>query len=148
MSSGQQAIAQRKSSLETRGVNFEYRASRTPVRIRILVSDVEGVLGGNITNEGIEDDLEAYLKGRNDSILAITEFRSSFFQEWDYYEPTLSRHLSKSSIDYIKKILEFGDLQAQFETIDSLVNPIMVSPPLVEGPEEETPTEADSNPEE
>ncbi|MCZ6594921.1 MAG: hypothetical protein O6943_08405 [Bacteroidetes bacterium] len=47
----------------------------------------------------------------------------SFFDPWEYYEPALSRHLSKSSILYVKAILKHPLLRKQFSEIKELARP-------------------------
>jgi len=90
---------------------------------KVLVQDVEGVLGGYITDETLKKELVDFLQKKKDEILSITDMRTSFFDEWQYYEPTLSRHLSKSSINYIKTILNDSTLVDQFDEINGLINP-------------------------
>lgn len=110
------------NNLETAG-NDILRHYEIYMPHKVSVSDAEGILGGKITDPDLIKKLEVFLKEENDKILSITDMRSSFFENWKYYEPTLSRHLSVSSLNYIRDILKDEDLQETFETINELVNP-------------------------
>lgn len=85
---------------------------------KVSVEDVKGFLGGSISDEAVEDKLTVFLGKENAQILALTDKEDkTFFEPWDFYEPTLSRHLSVSSIKYVHAILEHPMLQKQFEEI-------------------------------
>lgn len=91
---------------------------------KVCLDDVENYFGGEIANDtiNVKHDLNDYLKEKNTEILSLTEKeRKSFFDPWESYEPTLSRHLSKSSLRYVEKMLEHPLLEEQFEAIDSLI---------------------------
>ncbi len=91
---------------------------------KVSVDDVEGYLNGEIADEEIIQKLSNFLAGENNQILTLTEKPDkSFFDPWEFYEPTLSRHLSKSSLAYVKAILEHPMLRKQFAEITSLANP-------------------------
>ena len=65
----------------------------------------------------------------NNEILTLTEKPDkTFFDPWEFYEPTLSRHLSKSSLAYVKAILEHPMLRKQFADIAALANPSNSTP--------------------
>lgn len=74
---------------------------------KVSLADVKGFLRGTINDSEVEALLVNFLARENNQILTLTEKpKKSFFDPWEYYEPTLSRHLSKSSILYVKAILK------------------------------------------
>ncbi|PVW14757.1 patatin-like phospholipase family protein [Marixanthomonas spongiae] len=89
---------------------------------KVTYSDVESHLKGYILSANIEKELNTFLSEENNRILSLTEKQDkSFFEPWEYYEPTLSRHLSKSSINYVRAILKHPLLTEQFEEIESII---------------------------
>ncbi len=85
---------------------------------KISIDEVEGFLKGTITRA----KLEIFLEKENNLILSLTEKPDkSFFDPWEFYEPTLSRHLSKSSLNYIDAILEHPFLKQQFSEIEKII---------------------------
>ncbi|MGI9550037.1 MAG: hypothetical protein ACR2MT_02465 [Aurantibacter sp.] len=91
---------------------------------KVCLDDVESYFGGEIANDtiNVKHDLKNYLEDKNKEILNLTEKeRKSFFDPWQSYEPTLSRHLSKSSLRYVSKVLKHPLLEEQFWAIDSLI---------------------------
>lgn len=67
--------------------------------------------------------MEIFLKKENDLILSLIEKQDkSFFDPQEFYEPTLSRHLSRSSLNYIEAIFEHPLLKSQFTEIEKLIN--------------------------
>jgi hypothetical protein len=91
---------------------------------KVSMDDVVGFFDGEIIDIGIEKNLAKFLKIENKSILDITDRENSersLFEPWQFYEPTLSRHLSKSSNRYIKAILKHPYLTRQFSEIKSLL---------------------------
>jgi len=90
---------------------------------KVTFNDIEAHLKGFILSANIENTLKTFLSEENNLILSLTEKQNkSFFEPWEYYEPTLSRHLSKSSINYVKAILKHPILTEQFEEIESIIN--------------------------
>lgn len=90
---------------------------------KVSMKDVNSFLGGEIIDKNIERSLADFLADENTKILSITEkSEKSFFDPWEYYEPTLSRHLSKSSNKYIKAILKHELLRKQFAEIEKLID--------------------------
>ncbi|GHC57829.1 hypothetical protein [Ulvibacter litoralis] len=90
---------------------------------KVSLSDVESFFSGEISDETIENKLVDFLAIENTLILTLTEKPDKdFFDPWEYYEPTLSRHLSKSSVNYIKAILKHPLLREQFTEIEGLIN--------------------------
>jgi len=90
---------------------------------KITVNDIENFLFGTIEDKKLKKQISDFLKTENDIIFSVTENpNKSFFETWDNYEPTLSRHLSESSINYIHNILNHPYLQSQFDEIYSLIN--------------------------
>ena len=90
---------------------------------KVSMDDVETFFKGKITNPVTRAKLDVFLKKENDLILSLTEKPDkSFFDPWEFYEPTLSRHLSKSSLNYIDAILKHPLLKQQFSEIEKLIN--------------------------
>jgi len=90
---------------------------------KVNISDVESFLGGEIADEIIIEKLQSFLARENNLILTLTEKpEKSFFDPWGFYEPTLSRHLSESSLNYVKAILQHPMLRKQMTEIQSLTN--------------------------
>ena len=90
---------------------------------KVSLDDVTSYLGGDILDETLEAEIIDFLAKENNEILALTEDpEKSFFDPWMFYEPTLSRHLSESSLRYIKAILKHPLLRAQFAEIETLIN--------------------------
>ena len=90
---------------------------------KVSIDDVEGFFKGKITNLNTRAKLEVFLEKENNLILSLTEKPDkSFFDPWEFYEPTLSRHLSKSSLNYIEAILKHPLLKEQFSEIETLIN--------------------------
>ncbi len=90
---------------------------------KVTFNDIESHFKGTILSEKIEEQFKSFLNKENNLILSLTEKpNKSFFEPWEYYEPTLSRHLSKSSINYVKAILKHPLLTEQFKEIESIIN--------------------------
>jgi hypothetical protein len=90
---------------------------------KISINEVEGFLKGRITSAETKGKFEIFLNKENNLILSLTEKPDkSFFDPWEFYEPTLSRHLSKSSLNYIDAILKHPLLKQQFSEIEKLIN--------------------------
>jgi hypothetical protein len=92
---------------------------------KVSFEDVESFFDGKIENgdSNVVQNLKAFLTKKNNEILALTEApNKSFFDPWEFYEPTLSRHLSKSSLNYIDQILKHPLLEEQFSEIEKLIN--------------------------
>ncbi|HPF10757.1 MAG TPA: hypothetical protein PKW08_08080 [Flavobacteriaceae bacterium] len=90
---------------------------------KVSLKDVENYLAGAIANDAVKKQLSNFLAVENNEILTLTEKPDkSFFDPWKFYEPTLSRHLSKSSLAYVKAILKHPMLRKQFSEITALAN--------------------------
>jgi len=90
---------------------------------KVTVDDVESYFNGSIIDQSIVKNLEIFLAEKNNKILDITEKpNKTFFEPWNFYEPTLSRHLSKSSLNYMEAILKHPYLETQFEEIKEIIN--------------------------
>ncbi len=92
---------------------------------KVSFDDVESFFDGKIENgdNDVLKNLQQFLDIKNKEILDKTEDpEKSFFDPWMFYEPTLSRHLSRSSLLYIERILEHPLLDDQFKEIEKLVN--------------------------
>ena len=95
---------------------------------KVSLEDVEGYLKGEIADENTLQKLTNFLAEENNQILTLTEKPDkTFFEPWQFYEPTLSRHLSESSLAYVKAILEHPLLRKQFAEITALANPQTLS---------------------
>jgi len=91
---------------------------------KVSIDDVENYFDGEIANGSvtIKNGLKIFLTTKNNEILSLTEkSEKSFYDEWKYYEPTLSRHLSTSSVRYIKTMLKHPLLEQQFNEIHDLI---------------------------
>ena len=90
---------------------------------KVTMEDIIDFLDGEISDKNIEEELVEFLDIENTIILTLTEKPDkTFFDPWEFYEPTLSRHLSKSSLRYIKAILKHPLLIEQFTEIKDLIN--------------------------
>lgn len=90
---------------------------------KVSTVDVERYLNGEIADATVIEKLSNFLATENNQILTLTEKPDkTFFDPWEFYEPTLSRHLSKSSLAYVKAILEHPLLRKQFAEITALAN--------------------------
>lgn len=86
---------------------------------KVNLKDVEKHLNGKIINPEVRRSLQVFLDQENKIIFETTENPNTpFMKPWAFYEPTLSRHLSKSSLQYIQHILEHPMLEEQFEQIN------------------------------
>lgn len=86
--------------------HLEYRRILLPHKVSI--ADIENVIDGkflNFTGGSFREDLEKFLVRHNNQILKSTERKKGFFQDWECYEPVLSRQLSASNIRYFKRIM-------------------------------------------
>lgn len=72
----------------------------------LKINDVESYLGGEIEDTIQRKELEIFLK--NENKLLRRDLRETN-GGWDTYEPTLARHLSKSTIEYYDRVLK-GDI--------------------------------------
>lgn len=106
---------------ESQGGNIRYFKIFMPHKVSM--DDVESFFGGKITDAKKAGLLKSFLAEKNTIILNLTEKpEKSFFDPWEFYEPTLSRHLSKSSLNYVHAILNHPLLRTQFQEIETLVN--------------------------
>ncbi|OAB78803.1 hypothetical protein [Cochleicola gelatinilyticus] len=106
---------------ESQGGNIRYFKIFMPHKVSM--DDVESFFGGKITDAEKATLLKGFLAEKNTVILNLTEKpEKSFFDPWEFYEPTLSRHLSKSSLNYVHAILNHPLLRDQFKEIETLVN--------------------------
>ncbi|WP_156168906.1 hypothetical protein [Kordia jejudonensis] len=89
----------------------KYKISHIPIYLpRVLtIKDVEGFIGGRIQNKAIRDKLVDFLKERNQKIYKYAETNDNKCI-WETYEPTLARHLSKSTLRYYERVLENDSL--------------------------------------
>lgn len=85
---------------------------------KISIEDVESVYDGKIA-ENIRARLDQHLKAHNDSIRNVTEGIKGFNEPWEHFEPALSRHLSKSNINYMRTILQYDELKRVFDKIEA-----------------------------
>ncbi len=92
---------------------------------KVSIGDVESYLNGKIVNKTQRLDLIKKLKDHNEYIDSITEKghgakdQNKFLRKWNTYEPTLSRHLSKSSLQFIEDILGHRSIRQKIDIIKS-----------------------------
>ncbi len=86
---------------------------------RVTIADVESVIGGDLDEKWL-NKLEVFLDDVNASIQNVTEGEKGFWEDWEYYEPVLSRHLSESCLKYNVSILDHPFLKEQFSKIKQL----------------------------
>jgi len=89
---------------------------------KVTVEDVERFLNSKITSEDFKEKLGKYLTEHNEEILKITEKDTAkdFCEEWKTLEPVLSRHLSKSTLQYYRSVLDGSKVvENTFTTIGS-----------------------------
>lgn len=84
---------------------------------KVSIEEAEASLGGSLTRKTDRERLSAFLDDSNSRILQLTPTQSTGFDPWAYYEPTLSRHLSESSIDYLQAMLDHPEVRSGFDTI-------------------------------
>lgn len=105
----------------TTSPNYDIRYFEIFMPHKVSLDDVKSFIGGDIKDQGVASQLERFLLSENNHILTLTEKPDkSFFDPWEFYEPTLSRHLSKSSIKYVKAILNHRLIRKQFDEIQEL----------------------------
>lgn len=77
---------------------------------KVSIEDIEVILDGRVLNfpgGDFREDLIAFLDKHNKKIVKSTEGRKKgFFEDWDCYEPVLSRQLSASNIRYYDRIIK------------------------------------------
>ena len=96
--------------------HLEYKRIVLPHKVSI--SDIEGVIDGafcNFPGGNFREELTKFLDKHNAQILKSTESEKGFFQDWDCYEPVLSRQLSYSNITYFDRIIS-----SNFTRIDAV----------------------------
>lgn len=96
---------------------FDYIA--IPLPCKVSIAEVESVIKGTISTED-SSRLKRYLYKRNLEIQKVTEGPKGFTDDWEYYEPVLSRHCNQGAINYNKAILNHPDLQRKFKQIQCL----------------------------
>ncbi|MBT8275866.1 MAG: hypothetical protein KJO39_06985 [Bacteroidia bacterium] len=90
---------------------------------KVTIGDVESYLNGKIENKSQRQGLINKLKAHNSYLDSITERGNGqedtdrFFKEWNTYEPTLSRHLSESSLLFIKEVLDHNSITESIKRI-------------------------------
>ncbi|MDY8138079.1 patatin-like phospholipase family protein [Aquimarina sp. 2201CG5-10] len=72
---------------------------------KITTDDIEAHMVGAYEKDDLEK-LQKKLDTYNKQILDVTKTdQTSFLKAWEYYEPTLSRHMNVTSYEYFKKML-------------------------------------------
>ena len=74
-------------------------------------------MGGEIEDDNIRTKLIDFLEKENGKINAYAETNESNCS-WDTYEPTLARHLSKSTLRYYERVL--ANDEGIMKNIDSI----------------------------
>ena len=83
---------------------------------KINLDDVESLIDGELEDCDLRDRLEEFLANSNNQIFEVTEQPENRWNEpWEYYEPTLSRHLNPSSIQYMRKMLIHQEVAQQIK---------------------------------
>lgn len=90
---------------------------------KITVKDIEKHMSGKY-DKSKKQQLKDLLVNHNEKILAMTGTDTiGFFDKWEYYEPTLSRHMGESSYKYMKRMLDSN------EYINRVINEVNNSKP-------------------
>jgi hypothetical protein len=95
---------------------------------KVTITDVESYLNGKIENKEQRNRLMNALDEHNIYLDRITEAGNGqtdtdkFFKEWNTYEPTLSRHLSESSLLFIKEVLSHKSITESIGKIKNHLN--------------------------
>ncbi|WP_460219124.1 hypothetical protein [Psychroserpens sp. MEBiC05023] len=85
---------------------------------QIELKEVEGFLGGKLTDTGQKDVLKAFLDRENAKVKKEINDNESV---WKTYEPTLARHLSKSTITYYDRVIQSKLITDQIKEIQALL---------------------------
>lgn len=75
---------------------------------KVSISDIEGIIDGCVINfpgGDFREELISFLDKHNAQIIKSTEGKKGFFEDWECYEPVLSRQLSLSNITYFDRII-------------------------------------------
>ena len=76
---------------------------------KITVKDIEKHMSGKY-DKSKKQQLKNLLLNHNEKILTMTGTDTiGFFDKWEYYEPTLSRHMGESSYKYMKRMLDSNE---------------------------------------
>ena len=81
----------------------------------IDIEDVENYIGGVIICEELREDLNFFLQSKNNQLK--TDLNDNNPEIWLTYEPTLARHLSKSTIAYYDNVIDGVLMKAQIEEV-------------------------------
>ena len=100
---------------------MEYKRIVLPHKVSI--DDIERVIDGKFCNfpkGNFREELIKFLEAHNHQVIASTEGKKGFFEDWDCYEPVLSRQLSASNIVYFDRIIsseltQIGEVSSFFE---------------------------------
>lgn len=101
--------------------HLEYKRIVLPHKVSI--EDIEDVIDGefcNFVGGDFREELIAFLDKHNAEIINSTEGKRGFFEDWECYEPVLSRQLSASNITYFQRIIKnnftrIGEVSSFFE---------------------------------
>ena len=97
---------------------------------KITISDIHSHLKGKIENDDLKGKIERHLKRLNDNLYNVVEAErpesnwNKFFDQWESYEPKLSRHLSESSLYFMDKVMETEEIQAGIQDIIDKLNEV------------------------
>lgn len=81
---------------------------------RVMISDVEDFVGGKIECEMLKEELEKFLDAQNKRLNTDLNDNGSV---WSTYEPTLARHLSKSTIKYYDNAIKGKIMSEQISKV-------------------------------
>ena len=86
---------------------------------QIEFDEVESFLGGELTDKNQISKLQIFLKRENSKVKKEIDDNG---YEWETYEPTLARHLSKSTINYYDRVIQSTLITNQINDIKLLLN--------------------------
>jgi len=76
---------------------------------KVSIADIEAVIDGKFINfpkGNFREELIKFLDKHNKQIIQSTEGEKGFFEDWECYEPVLSRQLSLSNVVYYDRIIK------------------------------------------
>lgn len=120
---GRKPERQMTDSIQSVNNTKKYKVTYIPIYLPRIISlkSVEAFIGGDIENEELREKLEAFLIEKNQEIYSYAEQKENTCS-WETYEPTLARHLSKSTLLYYERVLENDkNVSKNMESIKNLL---------------------------
>ncbi|WP_430408824.1 hypothetical protein [Kordia sp.] len=104
---GRKPESQLKDSIDSVINSKKYKVTHIPIYLPRIISieNVETFIGGKIEDATLRDLLKDFLNKENKKIYKYSETNENNCS-WETYEPTLARHLSKSTLLYYERVLE------------------------------------------